>query len=127
MSTNEQQARTKEESLQDNIREARNNNLIKRKELKDAQSEIYEAKRSEQSAKMLADASRYEQLRLAKEEEKREFEKALVKCRQEHESIVNMEREQHRKEMEFRNTQIAELMKDIDRTRKRNEATLESI
>jgi UDP-glucose 6-dehydrogenase len=127
MASNEQQARTKEESLQDNIREARNNNLIKRKELKDAQSEVYEAKRSEQSAKMLADASRYEQLRLAKEEEKREFEKALVKCRQEHESIVNMEREQHRKEMEFRNTQIAELMKDIDRTRKRNEATLESI
>jgi hypothetical protein len=127
MASNEQQARTKEESLLDNIREARNNNLIKRKELKDAQSEVYEAKRSEQSAKMLADASRYEQLRLAKEEEKREFEKALVKCRQEHESIVNMEREQHRKEMEFRNTQIAELMKDIDRTRKRNEATLESI
>ena len=55
----------------DNIREARNNNLIKRKELKDYQSELYEAKRSEQSASMLADASKYEQLRLAKEEEKR--------------------------------------------------------
>lgn len=29
--------------------------------------------------------------------------------------------------MEFRNTQIAELQKDIERTRKKNEATLQSI
>jgi len=57
--SNEQQARSKEESLLDNIREAKNNNAIKKKELKDAQSEIYETKRSEQSAKMLADASKY--------------------------------------------------------------------
>jgi hypothetical protein len=57
--SNEQQAHNKEESLLDNIREANNNNLIKRKELQDTQSEIFEAKRSEQSAKMLADASKY--------------------------------------------------------------------
>lgn len=107
--SNEQQARNKEESLLDNIREAKNNNLIKRKELQDTQSEIFEGKRSDQSAKMLADASKYQMLQLAKEEEKRNYHQALEQCKVEHEQKVNLEKEQHRKEMEFRNTQIAEL------------------
>jgi hypothetical protein len=34
--SNELQAKSKEESLHDNIREAKNNNLIKKRELKDA-------------------------------------------------------------------------------------------
>lgn len=76
---------------------------------------------------MLADASKYEQLRLAKEEEKRQFEQALIECRQEHETIMSKEREQHRKEMEFKNTTMDGLLKDIERTRKRNDAILDSI
>ena len=88
----------------DNIREAKNNNMIKRKQLQDEQSEIFEAKRSEQSAKMLADASKYQMLQLAKEEEKRNYHQALEQCKIEHEQKVNLEKEQHRKEMEFRNT-----------------------
>jgi hypothetical protein len=40
---------------------------------------------------------------------------------------VSIEKEQHRKEMEFRNTQITELLKDVERTKKRNEHTLSSI
>ena len=102
--TNEQGAHQKEQSLLDNIRESKNNNLNKRKELQDAQSEIFEAKRSEQSAKMLADASKYQMLQLAKEEEKRNYHQALEQCKIEHEQKVNLEKEQHRKEMEFRNT-----------------------
>ena len=66
-------------------------------------------------------------LQLAKEEEKRNYHQALEQCKVEHEQKVNLEKEQHRKEMEFRNTQIAELQKDIERTRKKNEATLQSI
>jgi hypothetical protein len=53
------QAKNKEESLLDNIREAKNNNDIKRKELLDAQSEIFEAKRSESSSRMLQDSTKY--------------------------------------------------------------------
>lgn len=75
--SNEQGARRQEESLLDNIREAKNNNMIKRKQLQDEQSDIFEAKRSEQSAKMLADASKYQMLQLAKEEEKRNYHQAL--------------------------------------------------
>jgi hypothetical protein len=58
---------------------------------------------------MLADASKYQMLQLAKEEEKRNYHQALEQCKVEHEQKVNLEKEQHRKEMEFRNTQIAEL------------------
>jgi hypothetical protein len=57
--SNEMQAKNKEESLLDNIREAKNNNEIKRKELLDAQSEIFEAKRSESSSRMLQDSTKY--------------------------------------------------------------------
>lgn len=76
---------------------------------------------------MLADASKYQQLQLAKEDERKNFEQALGKCRVDHENQVSIEKEQHRKEMEFRNTQITELLKDIERTKKRNEHTLSSI
>ena len=58
--SNLQQAKNKEESLNDNIREAKNNNDIKRKELLDAQQEIIEAKRTEYNQRMLEDASRYQ-------------------------------------------------------------------
>jgi cilia- and flagella-associated protein 57 len=40
--SNEQQAKGKEESLMDNIKEAENNNKIKKKELQDVHTEIYE-------------------------------------------------------------------------------------
>lgn len=53
---------------------------------------------------MLADASKYQMLQLAKEEEKRNYHQALEQCKIEHEQKVNLEKEQHRKEMEFRNT-----------------------
>lgn len=103
------QARNKEESLLDNIREAKNNNEIKRKELLDAQSEIFEAKRSESSSRMLTDSTKYQQLQQAKENEKKNFQHAIETIKAEFQGNVDFEKEQHRKEMEFRNTQIAEL------------------
>jgi hypothetical protein len=42
---------------------------------------------------MLADAATYQQLQQAKESEKRAFEQALAKCRQEHENKVYAEKE----------------------------------
>ena len=40
---------------------------------------------------------------------------------QEHEADINFEEEQHRKEMEYKQTQIDEQQKDIDKTIFRNE------
>lgn len=76
---------------------------------------------------MLADASRYQQLQLAKEEEKRHFEQAVEDIRAEHETKIFGLKEQHRKEMEFRQTQIAQLNDDIYRTKQKNQETLDSI
>lgn len=42
---------------------------------------------------MLADASKYQMLQLAKEEEKRNYHQALEQCKVEHEQKVNLEKE----------------------------------
>jgi len=60
MQSNKAQAENKEASLLDNITEAENNNKIKLKELRDAHSEMYENKRSDQSQKMLTAAAAYQ-------------------------------------------------------------------
>ena len=46
---------------------------------------------------------------------------------QEHEADINFEEEQHRKEMEYKQTQIDEQQKDIDKTIYRNKMSIDQI
>jgi len=74
---------------------------------------------------MLEDAARFQQLQAQKEQERKNFEGALQKIMQEHEADINFEEEQHRKEMEYKQTQIDEQQKDIDKTIYRNKMSIE--
>ena len=76
---------------------------------------------------MLEDAARFQQLQQQKEQERKNFEGALQKIMQEHEADISFEEEQHRKEMEYKQTQLDEQQKDIEKTIFRNDQTIDQI
>ena len=127
MKSNKLQADNKQESLKRQIEEAINSRENERRRLLDRQQEVIEEKRNEYSAKMLEDAARFQQLQAQKEQERKNFEGALQKIMQEHEADMSFEQEQHRKEMEYKQTQIDEQQKDIDKTVHRNEMSIKQI
>ncbi len=53
---------------------------------------------------MMEEAARFQELQAQKDEERRNFEKCLEKLRNDHEGFVLDEMEQHRKEMDVKNT-----------------------
>ena len=97
-------AESKYLSLQENKREAMNNNENKRKDLLDRQQEEIETKRNEYSQKMLEDSGRFNQLQVQKEEERLMYQNSLDKTKREHLEKIQAEQEAHRKEIEVKNT-----------------------
>ena len=84
LQSNKLSAENKFGSLKDNLLEAINNNENKRRELLDMQQEVIEQRRNEYSQKMLEDSARFNQLQVQKEEERRTYQNALDKLKQDH-------------------------------------------
>ena len=114
-------------SLEENKKEAENNIENKRKDLLDKQQEEIERKRNEYSQKMLEDSGRFNQLQVQKEEERLMYQNSLDKVRREHKDREEGEKENHRKEMEIKNTQIEQLKAEIRQIEKENQEILVQI
>lgn len=120
-------AESKYLSLQENKKEAQNNNENKRKDLLDRQQEEIETKRNEYSQRMLEDSGRFNQLQVTKEEERLMYQNTLDKTKREHLETIQGEQEAHRKEIEVKNSQIEQMKREIRTIEKENKEIIEQI
>lgn len=95
------------------IEESKNTKEVERRKLLDKQQEKIEHKRNKYSRKMLEDAKNFSKLQAQKEREHANFQAAIAKIEQEHNNEMNFEKENHKKEMEYKQTQIDEQEKDL--------------
>ena len=76
---------------------------------------------------MLEDAKEFSKLQAQKERDHQNFLAAIEKIKQEHKNDILFEEEQHKKEMEYKQTQIDEQEKDYQELIKRNQMTIQQI
>ena len=76
---------------------------------------------------MLDDAKDFSKLQAQKEREHQNFLTAIEKIKQDHKNEILFEEEQHKKEMEYKQTQIDEQEKDYQELINRNRMTIEQI
>ena len=62
---------------------------------------------------MLEDAKEFSKLQAQKERDHQNFLAAIEKIKQDHKNQILYDEEQHKKEMEYKQTQIDEQMKDL--------------
>ena len=76
---------------------------------------------------MLKDAKEFSRLQAQKEREYQNFLAAIEKIKQDHKNEILFEGEQHKKEMDYKQTQIDEQEKDYQELIKRNAMTIDQI
>ena len=103
-----QQAENKKQSLLRQIDESRSTMEVERRKLLDRQQDKIELKRNKYSKKMLDEAKDFSKLQAQKEREYQNFLAAIEKIKQEHKNQILFETEQHKKEMDYKQTQIDE-------------------
>ena len=100
---------------------------VERKKLLDKQQDKIEQKRNKYARRMLDDAKDFSKLQAQKEREHQNFLTAIEKIKQDHKNEILFEEEQHKKEMEYKQTQIDEQEKDYQELINRNRMTIEQI
>ena len=107
-----QQAENKKQSLLRQIDESKSTMEVERRKLLDKQQDKIEQKRNKYSKEMLKDAKEFSRLQAQKEREYQNFLAAIEKIKQDHKNEILFEGEQHKKEMDYKQTQIDEQEKD---------------
>ena len=115
-----QQAENKKQSLLRQIDESKSTMEVERRKLLDKQQDKIEQKRNKYSKEMLKDAKEFSRLQAQKEREYQNFLAAIEKIKQDHKNEILFEAEQHKKEMDYKQTQIDEQEKDYQELIKRN-------
>lgn len=77
---------------------------MERRKLLDKQQDKIEHKRNKYSRKMLEDAKEFSKLQAQKERDHQNFLAAIEKIKQDHKNEILFEEEQHKKEMEYKQT-----------------------
>ena len=122
-----QQAENKKQSLLRQIDESKSTMEVERRKLLDKQQDKIEQKRNKYSKEMLKDAKEFSRLQAQKEREYQNFLAAIEKIKQDHKNEILFEGEQHKKEMDYKQTQIDEQEKDYQELIKRNAMTIDQI
>ena len=81
---------------------------VERRKLLTRQEDKIEQKKNKYSRRMLEDAKDFSKLQAQKEREHQNFLTAIEKIKMDHKNEILYEEEQHRKEMEYKQTQIDE-------------------
>ena len=115
-----QQAENKKQSLLRQIDESKSTMEVERRKLLDKQQDKIEQKRNKYSKEMLKDAKEFSRLQAQKEREYQNFLAAIEKIKMDHKNEILFENEQHKKEMDYKQTQIDEQEKDYQTLIARN-------
>ena len=99
-----QQAENKKQSLMRQIEESVNTMDVERRKLLTKQEDKIETKKNKYSRRMLEDAKDFSKLQAQKEREHQNFLTAIEKIKLDHKNEILFEEEQHRKEMEYKQT-----------------------
>ena len=119
------QAENKKQSLLRQIEESKNTKEVERRKLLDSQQDKIEQKRNNYAKRMLEDAKEFSRLQAMKEREFQNFLTAIEKIKSDHQNDILYEKETHKKEMEYKQTQIDEQQKDYQELINRNRMTIE--
>ena len=119
-----QQAENKKQSLLRQIDESKSTMEVERRKLLDKQQDKIEQKRNKYSKEMLKDAKEFSRLQAQKEREYQNFLAAIEKIKMDHKNEILFENEQHKKEMDYKQTQIDEQEKDYQTLIQRNDQTI---
>lgn len=127
LESDKSEAQQKFDSKVGDLKEARNKNEERRKDLLDKNQNEIEQRRNEYSQKMLEDSGRYNQLQVQKEEEKLTYDNALQKTNLEHTNKIAEEKEKHRKDIEIKNNKIQQMRREIKQMEEENDEILKQI